>query len=89
MHSQIIFKMRTGHFLIVKKESPLTGETISSCRRPVLFGSRALCEIYLLVLRHNNKSHVPLRFSRRFQRQSDTSVKVRIKCIDAVSNKSE
>ena len=36
----------------------ITGETISSCRRPLLFGSRALCEIDLL--RHNNKSHVLL-----------------------------
>ena len=37
----------------------ITSETISSCRRPVLFGTRALCEIDLL--RHNNKSHVLLR----------------------------
>ena len=37
----------------------MTGETISSCRRPVLFESRVLCEIDLL--RYNNKSHVLLR----------------------------
>jgi hypothetical protein len=62
MHSQLIFKMRT--FLFYRKKriavTPgITGETISSCRRPLLFGSRALCEIDLL--RHNNKSHVLLR----------------------------
>ena len=63
MHSQLIFLMRTCHFIIVKKRiavTPgITGETISSCRRPVLFGSRVLCEIDLL--RYNNKSHVLLR----------------------------
>ena len=63
MHSQLIILMRICHFVIVKKRiavTPgITGETMSSCRRPGLFGSRALCEIDLL--RHNNKSHVLLR----------------------------
>ena len=37
----------------------ITDKTISSCRRPLLFGSRALCDSDLL--RHNNKSQVLLR----------------------------
>ena len=37
----------------------ITGETISSCRHPVLFGSHALCEIDLPW--HNNKLHVFVR----------------------------
>ena len=91
MHSQLIFLMRTCHFIIVKKRiavTPgITGETISSCRRPVLFGSRVLCEIDLL--RYNNKSHVLLLSLRLQVKGSDSSMKVRIKCINAVSNKSE
>ena len=62
MHSQLIFKMRACHFVIVKRIAVtpgITGETINSCRRRLLFGSRVLCKIDLL--RHNNKSHVLLR----------------------------
>ena len=72
MHSQLIFKMRTCHFVIVKKESPL----------------RVLCEIDLL-RHHNNKSHVLWRDIASQLKGSDSSMKVRIKCINAVSNKSE
>ena len=68
--------------------SGITGETISSCRRPVLFGSRVLCEIDLL-RHHNNKSHVLWREIASQLKGSDSSMKVRIKCINAVSNKSE
>ena len=60
MHSQLIFLMRTCHFIIVKKRiavTPgITGETIS-----------VLCEIDLL--RHNNKSHVLLRIMTKIASQ--------------------
>ena len=48
MHSQLIFLMRTCLFFNrikgIAVTPGITGETISSCRRPLLFGSRALCE---------------------------------------------
>ena len=93
MHSQLIFFNAYLSFFNRNKRIAVTpgisGETIGSCRRPLLFESRALCEIDLL--RHNNKSHVLLRVMTKIpkQRQSDSSMKVRIKCINAVSNKSE
>ena len=54
--------MRTCVFYSAKKivvTSGITGETISSCGRPALFGSHVLYEIGSL--RHNNESHVFLR----------------------------
>ena len=50
MHSQLIFNAYFSSFNRNKRKAVtpgITGETISSSRRPVLFGSRALCEIDL------------------------------------------
>ena len=58
MHRLFNLKMRTCLFLFGKKRivvTPgITGETISRCRSPAIFGSRVLNEI--AILRHNKQT---------------------------------
>ena len=53
MHSQFNFKKCTCLFILQKRivvTPGITDETISSCRRPALFGSRVLYEIGILLV---------------------------------------
>ena len=66
MHSQLNFKMRFNRKKIIVVTPGINGGTISSCQRPLLFGSRALCEIGLL-------QHIARAFARH---EKDSKVKV-------------